>query len=154
MNPEQYRIECASRSRKETIIPTLEQSQMLLCTIGLAGESGEVNDSLKKHVWHGKPLDRDHLIEEVGDVLWYADRLLWLLDSTMEECLEVNVAKLRARYPDGFKMHQPEPEPEAAMVFLNGSKQSFRCHCGCNVFTTRPNSQYACNACDELYQGS
>ena len=44
--------------------------------------------------------------------------------------------------------------PEAAMVYLNGSKQSFRCHCGCNIFTTLPKSQYKCNGCRELYQGS
>lgn len=158
---EQFREENIARSPAENVEITIEQARLLLAAGGMCGEAGEVFDSLKKHVWHGKPFDREHAIEEVGDVLWYADRYLWLLGATMDECMAANTAKLRARYPDGFKKKEPEPDPiypysapEAAMVFLNGSKQSFRCHCGCNVFTTRPNSQYVCNACEELYQGS
>lgn len=110
----QFREASIARSRKEDTVISPEQARILLCTTGLAGEAGEVADSMKKHVWHGKPFDREHTIEEVGDVLWYADRLLWLLDCTMEECMQVNMDKLAARYPDGFKsataVAQQEPE--------------------------------------------
>lgn len=103
MTPAEFREASISRSRKEDVTITQEQARLLLCTTGLAGEAGEVADSLKKHVWHGKPFDREHAIEEVGDVLWYADRYLWLLDCTMEECLQRNADKLAVRYPEGFK---------------------------------------------------
>lgn len=39
------------------------------------------------------------------------------------------------------------------MIYLAGSKQSFRCECGCNVFTTYENGQIACNACPNIYEG-
>lgn len=157
MTPTEFRQASISRSRKEDVEITVEQSRMLLCSTGLAGEAGEVADSMKKHVWHGKPFDREHTIEEIGDVLWYADRLLWLLDCSMEECLQTNADKLAARWPDGFKKEEPvEPDNfgEAAMVYLNGSKRAFKCHCSCNVFSTLPNSMYVCNACGTKYQGS
>lgn len=148
MTPAEFRAENIERSPAEDVQITLEQARLLLAAGGIAGEAGEVLDSLKKHVWHGKPFDRDHAIEEVGDVLWYADRYLWLIDATMEDCFEANVEKLRARYPDGFK------KKEAAMVYLNGNKQAFKCRCSCNVFASLPNNVYACNACGTEYQGS
>lgn len=45
---------------------------MACVALGLIGETGEVADIVKKHLWHGKPLDREHFIEELGDVAWYA----------------------------------------------------------------------------------
>ena len=59
-------------------------------------------DEVKKHLFHGKELDRAAWIKEIGDVIWYLDRLLLWLDATMEEAMEANVAKLRARYPGGW----------------------------------------------------
>ena len=48
-----------------------------LAFLGLIGETGEVADILKKHLWHGADLDREHFIEELGDVAWYAAALAW-----------------------------------------------------------------------------
>lgn len=39
--------------------------------MGLSGESGEVVDLLKKVVGHGHDLDKEKLIKELGDVMWY-----------------------------------------------------------------------------------
>ena len=72
--------------------------------MGLAGECGEVVDLLKKHIWQGKELDINDLIEEVGDVLWYIANLCNVNNITMEECMLTNVNKLRKRYPSGFSI--------------------------------------------------
>jgi NTP pyrophosphatase (non-canonical NTP hydrolase) len=48
-----------------------ERDSKFLAAMGLAGEAGEVCDLLKKHLLHGKELDRDELNKELGDVLWY-----------------------------------------------------------------------------------
>ncbi len=73
--------------------------------IGLGGEAGEVTDLVKKLIFHGKPYDeetRQKLIKELGDVFWYAGALCHVLDVSFEEVLDLNRAKLEARYPNGF----------------------------------------------------
>lgn len=71
-------------------------------TLGLSGESGEVAELVKKHLGHGHPLDRDRVVKELGDVLWYVAALATLLRVPLAEVAEQNIEKLRARYPDGF----------------------------------------------------
>ena len=70
--------------------------------MGLAGESGEAVDLVKKHLFHQHPLDRQKLIKELGDILWYAAVAAELVDAKLSEVAAANVVKLRARYPDGF----------------------------------------------------
>ena len=84
---------------------TKEQQDELLNVgaLGLAGESGEVIDLIKKHLFHGKPLDRDKAIEELGDVFWYVQCLAEALDVSIGEVAQKNAAKLRRRYPKGFQ---------------------------------------------------
>jgi hypothetical protein len=48
---------------------------------------------------------------------------------------------------------QDDPSPHCCMVHLNGSKQSFRCTCGCNVFSVIGDHRYQCNSCLETYTG-
>ena len=69
---------------------------------GLNGEAGEVIDLLKKHEFQGHQLDRDRLIDELGDVLWYAALLATATGTTLEEVMRRNIDKLMKRYPDGF----------------------------------------------------
>lgn len=76
--------------------------KLSLGAMGLAGESGEVIDLIKKHLFHGKPLDNNKLIEELGDVRWYLELLFVCTGTTMTEVEERNIAKLRKRYPNGF----------------------------------------------------
>lgn len=73
-----------------------------LGALGLAGEAGEVVDLIKKVLHHGKPLDREKLIKEMGDVRWYLEYLAATVGVTMEEIEAANTAKLEARYPNGF----------------------------------------------------
>ena len=70
------------------------------------GEAGEAIDILKKHLFQGHPLDREHLAKELGDVAWYLAVSADALGYTLEEVLEMNVKKLRARYPEGFKVER------------------------------------------------
>ena len=69
---------------------------------GLAGETGEVIDCLKKHLFHGHPLDREKLKIELGDVMWYVATIATTADISLYEIASANIAKLKARYPEGF----------------------------------------------------
>lgn len=75
---------------------------LLNAVMGLNGEAGEVIDHVKKVCFQGHELDREHLIEELGDVAWYLAVCCEAIDTTLEEVLQNNIDKLRKRYPDGF----------------------------------------------------
>lgn len=79
-----------------------EEAKLSLCGLGLAGESGELADYIKKVLYHGKPLDRDHIIKELGDILWYISILATVLGEPLENIAMRNIEKLKSRYPDGF----------------------------------------------------
>lgn len=73
--------------------------------LGLAGESGEVVEIIKKVSYHDHPLDyvkKLELKKELGDVLWYIAYLCSVLDLDMGEIAEENIEKLKLRYPEGF----------------------------------------------------
>jgi NTP pyrophosphatase (non-canonical NTP hydrolase) len=76
--------------------------QLSILGLGVAGESGEVADIIKKFVGHDVPIDMDHMKSELGDVDWYLNELCRYFGWTLEEVQEANRAKLRERYPDGF----------------------------------------------------
>ncbi len=79
-----------------------EQERLLNAALGLCGEAGEWADTLKKHAFHGHPIDRAALSKELGDILWYVALACDALDLQMSAVMAENIAKLRARYPDGF----------------------------------------------------
>lgn len=70
--------------------------------LGLNGEAGEVAEIIKKNECHGKPINREHLREELGDVLWYLTVLAEVNGLTLAEIAVENIHKLKARYPQGF----------------------------------------------------
>lgn len=70
--------------------------------MGLNGEAGEAIDVLKKHLFHGHDLDREHLLKELGDCAWYLAISADALGTDFETALQMNIDKLRERYPDGF----------------------------------------------------
>jgi NTP pyrophosphatase (non-canonical NTP hydrolase) len=76
--------------------------QLANMALGLAGEAGETADLLKKHLFHGKPLDRELVIKEIGDVLWYVAGMATAVGASLDDVGAQNIAKLRARYPEGF----------------------------------------------------
>ena len=79
-----------------------EPLRNLLCALGLCGEAGEVAELLKKHYGHGHDLDRQALAKELGDVLWYVAALATRFSLSLDAIASENIAKLQARYPEGF----------------------------------------------------
>ena len=77
-------------------------NQLLNGIMGLAGESGEAVDLVKKFYFHGHALDKAHLAKELGDVAWYLAVTAHAIGYDLETILQMNVDKLRKRYPDGF----------------------------------------------------
>ncbi|WP_416387629.1 nucleoside triphosphate pyrophosphohydrolase family protein [Dorea longicatena] len=74
--------------------------------LGLSGEVGEFNDMIKKWVFHEKELDMEHAKKEAGDILWYVVMLCESFGWNMEEIMQMNVDKLKARYPEGFDVER------------------------------------------------
>lgn len=70
--------------------------------LGLSGEVGEFNDMIKKWVFHEKELDVGHLKKECGDILWYVAMMCQSFNWNMEEIMQMNIDKLKSRYPEGF----------------------------------------------------
>lgn len=66
--------------------------------LGLAGESGECCDIVKKNRFQGHELNKEHLIEELGDVMWYIAETASGLGVTLEEVAQYNLDKLNKRY--------------------------------------------------------
>ena len=72
--------------------------------MGLNSEAGECMDVLKKHKFQGHDLDREKIIDEAGDCLWYLAELAEGIGVTLEEIASYNIAKLYKRYPEGFSV--------------------------------------------------
>ena len=70
--------------------------------LGLAGESGEVADMIKKVSFQGHQLDERHLAEEIGDILWYCALAATGLGIDLDDIAQGNVDKLMKRYPQGI----------------------------------------------------
>ena len=86
-----------------TLNPALSKKDVLINGVmGLCGESGEAIDIVKKHLHQGHELDKEKLIKELGDIAWYLAEAAYALDVDLDEVLEKNIAKLKARYPEGF----------------------------------------------------
>ena len=77
---------------------TAEKVHSLHMAVGIAGESGELLDAIKKHVVYNKPLDRENVVEELGDLEFYLEGLRQGLGLTRDEILAANITKLSARY--------------------------------------------------------
>lgn len=70
--------------------------------MGLAGEAGECVDMIKKHMFQGHEIDKDHLVKELGDIAWYLAQSADALGYDLETVMQMNVDKLAKRYPEGF----------------------------------------------------
>jgi NTP pyrophosphatase (non-canonical NTP hydrolase) len=77
---------------------TAEQADLWHGATGVSGEAGELLDAVKKHVVYQKDLDRENVIEELGDLEFYMEQIRQNLGITREETLDHNIDKLRVRY--------------------------------------------------------
>ena len=78
--------------------------RLLNAAVGISAEGGEFTEIVKKMIFQGKPFDKDnkdHLIIELGDVMWYVAQACMALEVSMDEVIETNVKKLAKRYPEG-----------------------------------------------------
>jgi NTP pyrophosphatase (non-canonical NTP hydrolase) len=78
--------------------------RLLTAGVGINAEAGEFLEIIKKMIFQGKPYNednREHLIIELGDVMWYVAQACLALDITLDEVVARNVQKLLKRYPEG-----------------------------------------------------
>ena len=110
MTPNEYQ-----KLAMTTLNPQLTPKDVLInAVMGLCGESGEAIDIVKKHLHQGHPLDKEKLLKELGDIAWYLAEAAYALDVPLDAVLEGNIAKLKARYPEGFdteKRNERRPLP-------------------------------------------
>ena len=90
--------------------------KLLTAALGLTAESGEFTEVVKKIILQGKPYNEEnifHMKRELGDICWYLAQACMALDTTFDEIIEMNVDKLKARYPGGeFNVHKSENRQE------------------------------------------
>ena len=78
--------------------------RLLTAGVGINAEGGEFLEIIKKMVFQGKAWNadnREHLIIELGDLLWYVAQATMALGVSFDEVIERNVKKLEKRYPEG-----------------------------------------------------
>ena len=90
--------------------------RLLTAALGLCAEGGEFTEVVKKIVFQGKPVNDEnifHMKRELGDICWYLAQACMALGTTFDEGIEMNVEKLKARYPGGeFDVHFSENRKE------------------------------------------
>jgi NTP pyrophosphatase (non-canonical NTP hydrolase) len=93
-------------------IDNANMPRLLTAAVGLCAESGEFTEIVKKIAFQGKPYNEEnifHMKRELGDILWYIAQACMALDTGFDELMEMNVDKLKARYPGGeFDVHYSE----------------------------------------------
>ena len=89
---------------------------LITAAFGLTAEAGEFTEVVKKIILQGKPYNEEnvfHMKRELGDICWYIAQACMALDTSFDEIMEMNVEKLKARYPGGeFDVHKSENRAE------------------------------------------
>lgn len=93
---------CTFRLHDAVTWCTEDLGGILNACLGLSGEVGEFNDMVKKLVFHEKPLDAEHAKKELGDIMWYVAMMCYSFGWDLDEIMQLNIDKLRARFPEGF----------------------------------------------------
>ena len=89
---------------------------LITAAFGLTAEAGEFTEVVKKIILQGKPYNEENIFQmkrELGDICWYLAQACMALDTSFDEIMEMNVDKLKARYPGGeFDVHKSENRAE------------------------------------------
>lgn len=88
---------------------------IVMATMGLSGEVGELNDMIKKWIFHKSDMDITHAKKELGDILWYVACMAESFGWSLDEIMKMNIDKLKARYPDGFDIGRANHRAENDM---------------------------------------
>jgi len=100
----------ASLDRMENQFGTPPQ-RLITAALGLSAEAGEFGDLVKKCLFQGKELNKENrelMIKELGDVMWYLAQGCMALGVSIDEVLWANIDKLEKRYPNGFEVAKSE----------------------------------------------
>jgi len=106
-----YRWEALRTERKDLTEPIKLLSapptvRLLHAALGLATETGELCDAIKRAVYYGRELDRTNVIEELGDLCWYLALAIDALGVNWDTVLEANIRKLCLRYGAEFRVEK------------------------------------------------
>ena len=97
---------------RELYAEGLPVERLLTSAVGMSAESGEFTEIVKKMIFQGKPVNEEnlfHLKRALGDIMWYVAQACMALDTDFNEIIEMNVDKLKSRYPGGeFDVHYSE----------------------------------------------
>ena len=105
-----------STCRLETSIDINSEYDMggiVMATMGLSGEVGELNDMIKKWIFHKTDMDITHAKKELGDIMWYIACMAESFGWSLDEIMQMNIDKLKARYPDGFNIDRANHRNES-----------------------------------------
>lgn len=83
---------------------------LLHMAVGVSGEAGELLDVVKKAVIYQKPLDRENVVEELGDLRFYMAGLMNALGISEQELLYATNKKLAKRYASGSYSNEQAQE--------------------------------------------
>ena len=90
--------------------------RLLTAGVGINAEGGEFLEIIKKMIFQGKPwndANKEHLIIELGDLLWYVAQATQALGVSFDDVVATNVRKLEKRYPGGsFDVYYSENRQE------------------------------------------
>lgn len=86
------------------ILPSMTAEKLNLWhhATGASTETGELLDAVKKHVIYDKPLDKQNVLEECGDILFYVTGMLAAAGYSLQQAVDHNVSKLMQRFPNGY----------------------------------------------------
>lgn len=105
----------------ETLTP--EKASLLHMAILIFGEAGEILDAVSKHIFNNEELNRENVIEEVGDLKFGIEGLLQDLNLSHEDCIDSNLKKLTIRYGNSYsdESAQNRKDKEVGFKFLTES---------------------------------
>ena len=105
-----------SRITELDVTDDCDVPRLLTAALGLTAEAGEFTEVVKKFILQGKRYNEEnvfHMMRELGVICWYLAQACMALDTTFDEIIEMNVDKLKARYPGGeFDVHNSENRVE------------------------------------------
>lgn len=84
----------------------------VMASLGLSGEVGEFNDTMKKIIFHEAEFDEEHLKKELGDICWYVAMMCESFGWKLEDIFQINIDKLKKRYPEGFDIYRANHREE------------------------------------------
>lgn len=94
------------QAARRTMNPALNSEETFFHAIhGMAAEVGEIH-SLYQKFYQGHEVDAEHIMKEVGDLLWMIAEFCTVHGWELADVAQKNIDKLLARYPDGFKVEQ------------------------------------------------